>query len=359
MFSLGKIAVGMVATVGVGAAVVVGAAEPAGLTQAVVARVIDGDTIDVDIAGRTERIRLLNIDTPETKDPNADVECLGPEAATHLQSLVPLGSTVTLEYDEVRTDRYGRTLAGVFTADRTLVNAEMARAGLATTVVYDGNDRFLPPVVAARDEAAAAGRGLYSPAVACSLVGQVTTTTAAMTAATAQAQRVVASPDASAEDLERSAAQVAAAAALTGRLAQAFDGSRSGLVWAAFSRSAQDRMAESVRSSHQAGLASEASLGAAADAARDRAAAEQSRRSLAAAPPSARAAAPERSAPPSAPARPAPTPPASSGGCESGYSPCVPSFPPDLDCGDLGGPYRVTGSDPHRLDVDGDGSGCE
>lgn len=48
-----------------------------------------------------------------------------------------------------------------------------------------------------------------------------------------------------------------------------------------------------------------------------------------------------------------------SGDCEPGYDPCVPSYPPDLDCGDLDGPYQVTGSDPHRLDREGDGLGCE
>lgn len=45
--------------------------------------------------------------------------------------------------------------------------------------------------------------------------------------------------------------------------------------------------------------------------------------------------------------------------CEPGYDPCVPSYPPDLDCADLDGPYSVSGSDPHGLDADRDGSGCE
>lgn len=45
--------------------------------------------------------------------------------------------------------------------------------------------------------------------------------------------------------------------------------------------------------------------------------------------------------------------------CAPGYSPCVPPPPPDLDCSDLNGPIRVTGSDPHHLDGDGDGWGCE
>ena len=45
--------------------------------------------------------------------------------------------------------------------------------------------------------------------------------------------------------------------------------------------------------------------------------------------------------------------------CSPGYSPCVPPPPPDLDCSDLDGPIKVTGSDPHNLDADGDGWGCE
>lgn len=48
-----------------------------------------------------------------------------------------------------------------------------------------------------------------------------------------------------------------------------------------------------------------------------------------------------------------------SAGCEPGYSPCVPSYPPDVDCAEVPGSVSVTGSDPHGLDADGDGIGCE
>ncbi len=51
--------------------------------------------------------------------------------------------------------------------------------------------------------------------------------------------------------------------------------------------------------------------------------------------------------------------PSSSGNCAAGYSPCVPSYPPDLDCADVNGPIRITGSDPHGFDADGDGFGCD
>jgi endonuclease YncB( thermonuclease family) len=55
--------------------------------------------------------------------------------------------------------------------------------------------------------------------------------------------------------------------------------------------------------------------------------------------------------------------PPSGGRCDPNYAGCVPRYPPDLDCADIRrlglDPVRVTGSDPHRLDGDGDGFGCE
>ncbi len=50
---------------------------------------------------------------------------------------------------------------------------------------------------------------------------------------------------------------------------------------------------------------------------------------------------------------------ADSGGCAPGYAPCVPAYPPDVDCADVSGPVHVTGTDPHALDGDGDGTACE
>jgi micrococcal nuclease len=53
------------------------------------------------------------------------------------------------------------------------------------------------------------------------------------------------------------------------------------------------------------------------------------------------------------------TEPAPAGDCEPGYDPCVPPYPPDVDCADVDGPITVTGSDPHGLDGNDDGTGCE
>jgi len=44
--------------------------------------------------------------------------------------------------------------------------------------------------------------------------------------------------------------------------------------------------------------------------------------------------------------------------CAEGYDPCVPPYPPDVDCADLSGPYKVSRPDPHRLDPDGNGKAC-
>lgn len=51
--------------------------------------------------------------------------------------------------------------------------------------------------------------------------------------------------------------------------------------------------------------------------------------------------------------------PAQGGACAPGYTPCLPAFPPDVNCDDVDGPITVTGSDPHGLDADGDGVACE
>jgi hypothetical protein len=63
-------------------------------------------------------------------------------------------------------------------------------------------------------------------------------------------------------------------------------------------------------------------------------------------------------------AEPAPQPepepqPEPAGNCAPGYDPCVPPYPPDVDCADVNGPITVTGSDPHGLDGDDDGTACE
>lgn len=157
--------------VGGGTAVAVFAGPP-GPDQARVVKVVDGDTIDVSYDGSEHRVRLLNIDTPETKDPGEPVECLGEEATAYLGQLLEPGDVVRLEFDVEREDRYGRELAGVYEGD-TLINAELARAGLGVPVIFEPNRKFYPEVLAAHQEARAVEVGLHSTAVDCTLAGKL------------------------------------------------------------------------------------------------------------------------------------------------------------------------------------------
>jgi micrococcal nuclease len=167
-----KLVIGAVLAAAVVAGSLVGAAA-ANEHSGTVVRIVDGDTIVVSINNLDQTIRLLNVDTPETKDPNQPVECLGPEASEYLKAALPVGSRVKLDFDAVRHDRYGRTLAGVFSPEGALVNAEIARQGLGLPVEFNGNSKFLPPVKAAHEEAKAAKKGLFSESMACTLPAQL------------------------------------------------------------------------------------------------------------------------------------------------------------------------------------------
>ena len=70
---------------------------------------------------------------------------------------------------------------------------------------------------------------------------------------------------------------------------------------------------------------------------------------------------PLRSGPAAAQAVPSPSHGGGASGraCDPNYDPCVPPYPPDLDCSDVDGPIRVLGDDPHGFDGDGDGIGCD
>ncbi|GGC97302.1 hypothetical protein GCM10011512_25400 [Tersicoccus solisilvae] len=151
-----------------GEAVMVEDAAAEGDTATVV-RVIDGDTFDANLHGEVTRIRLLNVDTPETKHPNKAVQCQGPEATRALTALLPVGSTVSLDYDVERLDKYKRTLAGVTGPTGVFVNTELARLGLGVAVAFQPNVKWYDAVKKAQSEASAGKRGLFDPAMACTV----------------------------------------------------------------------------------------------------------------------------------------------------------------------------------------------
>jgi micrococcal nuclease len=158
-------------------------ASPSSAEEATVLRVVDGDTVDVRVNGNQERVRILNIDTPESVDPNRPKECLSDEATAFTARLLAEGDIVSLEYDEEREDRYGRTLAHVRLADGSLVSSELARAGLGVPAVFGSNDAKIAEVDEAFLEADAARSGFFDPTQECTPAAQAAASEQALTQA--------------------------------------------------------------------------------------------------------------------------------------------------------------------------------
>ncbi len=105
-----------------------------------VVKVVDGDTIVVAGTGEELSVRLLGIDTPETKDPRKPVQCFGAEASARTAELLPPGTQVRLVRDVEERDVYDRLLAYVYRVDDGLfVNLDLARQGYADLLTYSPN----------------------------------------------------------------------------------------------------------------------------------------------------------------------------------------------------------------------------
>ena len=96
-----------------------------------VERVIDGDTIHVRFEGKSYTVRLIGVDTPETKHPTKAVQYFGREASAFTKAALE-GKTVLLQKDRTgdTVDRYGRWLRYVL-LDGDNFNARLIRDGYA------------------------------------------------------------------------------------------------------------------------------------------------------------------------------------------------------------------------------------
>jgi micrococcal nuclease len=103
-------------------------------------KVIDGDTVDIDINGNTERVRLIGVNTPETKHPTKPIECFGPEASAYLTQLLPKGTHVRIERDIEARDRYGRMLLYLYReSDNLFINLDLVSHGYGTPMSIEPN----------------------------------------------------------------------------------------------------------------------------------------------------------------------------------------------------------------------------
>jgi micrococcal nuclease len=142
---------------------------PAGVQPAVVEHHTDGDTqaergiAEGPVLSSTNQVtvRLLEIDTPETRTPRTPVQCYGPAASAELTRLAPLGSRVFVAADKDRVDRFGRDLLYLWDGQGRSINLALVVGGYAKAVLYAPNDRYITVLRAAEAKAKATRKGLW------------------------------------------------------------------------------------------------------------------------------------------------------------------------------------------------------
>ena len=141
---------------------------------ATVVRVVDGDTLKIEMNGHEEAVRLIGIDTPESKinkkakkdavKTNHDIEtitAMGREAARYVRTLIRKGDTVSIEFDVQKRDKYNRLLVYAYLSDGKMLNEEIIKAGYANVMTYPPNVKYQERFVKAYREARDTKRGLY------------------------------------------------------------------------------------------------------------------------------------------------------------------------------------------------------
>ncbi|MBN1529434.1 MAG: thermonuclease family protein [Thermoleophilaceae bacterium] len=333
---------------------------------ATVTSVVDGDTLHASVAGQDVTVRVIGIDTPETRKPGTPVECGGPEASETMESLV-LGQSVNLVSDPTQdaVDRYGRSLFYVDRADGLDVGLAMIRAGWAAAYVYDEEPQRIDSYDLAAEDAAEARRGAWG---LCR--GDFHRT--------ARDERIERADTAKkfvrfyyfrlSRDRYRQAwsmlsPQRKAQVRPFRRWKAGYRGSLSVAVTAAAARLSGNRAVVRVRLRARdrdacvrrgvvqrfrgtVTLVPRGDLWAIHKSSIRKTGGKKPRTSKSQCP---------------GPRRPPPPPPDDGPDCHPSYPDfCIPPAPPDLDCDDVNGSdFTVRGDDPHGFDAEGDGRGCE
>ncbi|MBP1156184.1 MULTISPECIES: thermonuclease family protein [unclassified Paenibacillus] len=130
------------------------------LFTAKVTRVVDGDTIKIEMEGKEETVRMIMVDTPETVHPSKPMQPFGPEASALAKETLE-GKEVRLELDVSERDRYGRILAYVYVNDR-MFNEVLLEKGLARVSVFPPDVKHADRFREIQKEAQKAKLGIWS-----------------------------------------------------------------------------------------------------------------------------------------------------------------------------------------------------
>ena len=135
------------------------------LQEALVVRVIDGDTFVLDIENTETKVRLIGVDTPESVAPESyytDNTQEGKTVSDIVRDKLQKGDLLYLEYDVSKTDKYGRTLAYVYFSDGIMVQEWLLNEGLANVATYPPNVKYADRFAELAHKAAESKTGLWS-----------------------------------------------------------------------------------------------------------------------------------------------------------------------------------------------------
>lgn len=138
--------------------------------------IVDGDTIRASISGSNQTIRLIGIDTPESRYSSkakrdskrsgkdlASIYELGKKSTDFLRTLVAPGDRVYLEYDaEKRETRGSRLLAYVYLESGVMLNEVLVRSGYALPYTVPPNIKYEDKFVRAAKDAREMRVGLWN-----------------------------------------------------------------------------------------------------------------------------------------------------------------------------------------------------
>ncbi len=133
---------------------------PPGGIQSSLVRIVDGDTIVVNVQGLEYKVRYIGMDAPEIAGSGRAPEYFGKEAAQKNRELLE-GKTITMERDISETDAFGRLLRYVWAGD-VMVNAELVRLGYARAHTYPPDVKYQDSFRQLEKEARENKRGLWS-----------------------------------------------------------------------------------------------------------------------------------------------------------------------------------------------------
>ncbi len=129
-----------------------------------VARVIDGDTIELE---NKQKVRYIGIDTPELHDPRKPIQCFAQEAYERNKQLVE-GKMVKLQKDISETDKYRRLLRYVFlydppsTSEAVFINKYLVTEGYAHAATFPPDVKYANVFVEEQRSASLNKKGLWN-----------------------------------------------------------------------------------------------------------------------------------------------------------------------------------------------------